>query len=127
VPQSVWSLEVFRRAYELSLVIHQASLQFPKIEQYGGLADQLRRSSKSVCALLAEGTGRQSGSDVEFRRYVVMALGSAEECKLWCRYALDLGYAEPTQSARWEAEYGEIARMLAGLRRHLSTTLTTDD
>jgi hypothetical protein len=53
----VWSLEVFRRAYALSLDLHWASQGFPKFEQYGGVADQLRRASKSVCALLAEGSG----------------------------------------------------------------------
>ena len=123
----VGSLAVFRRAYAVSIEIHRASLQFPKIEQFGGLADQLRRSSKSVCALLAEGAGRQARSDVEFRRYVIMASGSAEECKLWCRYAADLGYADPAQAGAWQAEYGEIVRMLAGLRRHLSAPLRTDD
>ena len=101
----VWSLDVFRRAYALSIEVHQASLLFPKVEQYGGIADQLRRSSRSVCALLVEGAGRQSGSDREFRRYVVMALGSAEECKLWCRYAQDLGYAEAEQAAKWQARF----------------------
>ena len=126
MPSDVWSLAVFRRAYEVSVIIHRASLLFPKSEQYGGIADQLRRSSKSVCALLAEGAGRQAGSDVEFRRYVVMALGSAEECKLWCRYALDLGCTEAAQAVEWQTEYGEIVRMLAGLRKHLST-LTTGD
>jgi hypothetical protein len=68
----VWSLEVFRRAYALSLDLHWASQGFPKFEQYGGVADQLRRASKSVCALLAEGSGRQASSDAEFRRYIVM-------------------------------------------------------
>ncbi len=81
--RDVWSLEVFRRAYAVSLDIHRATLGFPKIEQYGGVAEQLRRSSKSVCALLTEGAGRQqAGNDIEFRRYVRMALGSAEESKL---------------------------------------------
>ncbi len=47
---------------------------------------------KSVCALLVEGAGRQPGSDAEFRRYVTMAMGSADEARLWCRYAADLGY-----------------------------------
>ena len=122
----VWSLDVFRRAYALSIEIHRASLLFPKVEQYGGIADQLRRSSKSVCALLVEGSGRQSGSDREFQRYAVMALGSAEECRLWCRYARDLGYGEVCAIAGWADRYGDIVRMLQGLRRHLST-LTTDD
>ena len=75
-------LEVFKRAYALSLDIHRASLDFPKIEQFGGLADQLRRASKSVCALMAEGSGRQAGSAREFARYLHMAVGSAEEARL---------------------------------------------
>ena len=119
MPQDVWSLDVFRRAYALSVELHRSSLSFPKNEQFGGVADQLRRASKSVCALLAEGVGRQIGSEPEFRRYVVMALGSAEECKLWCRYAVDLGYLEATDAERWQAAYGEIARMLQGLRKSL--------
>ncbi len=126
MPSDVWSLAVFRRSYAVSVVIHRASLQFPKSEQYGGIADQLRRSSKSVCALLAEGAGRQAGSEAEFRRYVVMALGSAEECKLWCRYARDLDCIEDTVATAWETEYGEIARMLVGLRKHLSTPTSGD-
>ncbi len=116
----VWSLDVFRRAYALSLEIHRTSLEFPKIEQYGGIADQLRRASKSVCALLAEGSGRQRSSDIEFRRYLVMALGSAEEAKLWCCYVRDLGYAEADVTRGWVERWAEIARMLQGLANRLS-------
>jgi four helix bundle protein len=118
--RDVWELDVFRRAYALSLEIHRASVGFPKSEQYGGVADQLRRASKSVCALLAEGGGRQRGSDAEFRRYLVMALGSAEEAKLWCCYARDLGFAEAGTAAEWQSACGEIARMLQGLLKRLS-------
>jgi four helix bundle protein len=109
-------LDVFRRAYALSLDLHRASLSFPKIEQYGGLADQLRRASKSVCGLIVEGSGRQSGSSKEFARYLAMAVGSAEELRLWCRYAADLGYVEVGQTDGWRQELGHIIRMLQGLR-----------
>ncbi len=118
--RDVNSLEVFRRAYELSLDIHRASLLFPKIEQFGGIADQLRRSAKSVCALLVEGSGRQSESNTEFRRYVRMAIGSADEAKLWCQYAEDLGYVVPETAKSWRDEFTETARMLQGLLKHLS-------
>ncbi len=118
----VWRLDVFRRAYALSLAVHRASLTWPRIEQYGGVADQLRRSSKSICALLMEGVGRQRASRGEFRRYLVMALGSADEARLWCRYAEDLGYIENDQSDRWQGAFAEIARMLQGLiARHGKT------
>ena len=48
-------LDVFTRAYQLSIELHRASLEFPRIEQCSGLADQLRRASKSVCGLIVEG------------------------------------------------------------------------
>ena len=116
----IQALKVFQRAYRLSLALHRVSLGWPRVEQYGGIADQVRRASKSVCALLIEGGGRQPGSDAEFRRYVVMAIGSADEARLWCRYAADLGYAPPAEAQAWQDEFSEIARMLNGLRNHLS-------
>ena len=111
----VEGLTVFQRAYALSLDVHRVSLTWPGLEQYGGIADQLRRSSKSVCALLAEGVGRSRASHREFGRYLVMALGSADEARLWCRYAGDLGYVAPEQAEAWRASLSEIARMLQGL------------
>ena len=109
-------LDVFRLAYDLSLVVHRVSLEFPKIEQYSGLADQLRRASKSVCSLIVEGVGRQTGSSGEFARYLTMAIGSAEEARLWCRYASDLGYVEDAAAKDWRDRYGQILRMLMRLR-----------
>jgi four helix bundle protein len=78
---------VFRRAYAVSLDLHQASLQFPKIEQFGGLADQIRRASKSICANLAEGFGKQRQSNLEFKRYLLMAVGSSDEMQVWLKIA----------------------------------------
>ncbi len=72
-----------------------------------------------MCALLAEGSGRQLASDPEFRRYVVMALGSLEETKLWLRYAADLAYVDADQARAWQQDYSEIGRMLGGLHKHL--------
>ncbi len=113
-------LKVFQRAYRLSLVLHRASLGWPRVEQYGGVADQLRRSSKSVCALMVEGAGRQPGSNAEFRRYLSMAMGSADEARLWCDYAADLNYVQRETSLAWQDELSQIARMLHGLRDSLS-------
>jgi four helix bundle protein len=109
-------LEVFRRAYMLSLELHRASLEFPAIEQRA-LADQIRRASKSICANLAEGFGRQLVSKPEFRRFVMMALGSADEMQVWTIYCRDLSYIDERTADRWRGEYREIARMLTGLHR----------
>ena len=112
-------LEVFQRAYRLSLEVHRASLAFPRIEQWV-LADQIRRASKSICANLAEGFGRQRLSKPEFRRFVIMAIGSADEMQVWALYCRDLGYVDPETAERWRGEYREIARMLTSLHRSSS-------
>ena len=109
-------LDVFKQAYALSLLVHRASLAFPKIEQYSGLADQLRRASKSGCSLIVEGAGRQTASSSEFARYLTMAIGSAEEAKLWCRYAHDLGYVDDETAGNWRDQYGQVLRQLVKLR-----------
>ena len=114
VIRRVEDLEVFRRAYRLSLELHRASLEFPRTEQYA-LADQLRRASKSICANLVEGFAKQSYSAAEYRRYLQMAIGSSDEVQLWLRYCIDLGYVEEMVGRKWMDSYGEVSRMLRGL------------
>jgi four helix bundle protein len=109
-------LQVFQKAYKTSLEIHKRSMGFPPEEQYG-LADQLRRASKSICANLAEGHGKQGHSGKEFKRYISIALGSSDEMRVWLRYCLDLGYIEEAEWNRWRDAYQEISRMLQGPHR----------
>ena len=118
VAPSVWDMDVFNKAYVAALDIHKRSLEFPKVEQFG-LASQVRRSSKSICANLAEGRAKQQGSDAEFRRFVLIALGSTDETILWCRFAYDLGYLLPEEHDRLAARFREVARMLNGLASKL--------
>jgi four helix bundle protein len=108
-------LEVFQRAYRISLELHRTSLRFPKIEQFGGLADQMRRASKSICGNIAEGFGKQRRSSAEFKRYLLMAIGSADEMQVWARYCRDLEYIDQATCERWRDEYRQVARMLQGL------------
>ena len=107
-------LEVFQRAYRISLDLHKATLRFPKLEERV-LADQIRRASKSICGNIAEGFGKQRRSSAEFKRYLLMAIGSADEMQVWLRYCADLGYVDRETCERWRDEYRQIARMLQGL------------
>jgi four helix bundle protein len=114
--KSFEDLEVFRRAYRLALELHEASLRFPKHEQIE-LAQQLRKASKSVCANIAEGFAKQRLSPAEFRRFLSISIGSADEMRVWSRFAFDLGYVDEATWRRWRDGYEEVARMLQGLRR----------
>src|SRR6516162_10508621 len=106
--------EVFQRAYRISLDVHRATLTFPSIEQQG-LADQIRRASKSICGNIAEGFGKRRRSTAEFKRYLLMAIGSADEMQVWLSYCSDLEYLDQKTCVQWRDEYRQIARMLQGL------------
>ena len=107
-------IEVFKRAYRISLEVHRRSLEMPKIEQQA-LGDQVRRASKSICANIAEGFGRQHRSKAEFKRFLWMAVGSSDEMRVWARYALDLGYVDEPTWRKWRDEYQIISRQLQAL------------
>ena len=115
--KSFEDLQVFQRSYKVSLEIHRVTLKLPKVEQYG-LAEQMRRASKSVPSNLAEGYGKRR-SNAEFNRFIQMAIGSADEMRVWVRYCYDLGYVQEKRWKQWRNEYHEIAKMLNGLRKNL--------
>ena len=48
-----------------------------------------------------------------------MAIGSADEARLWCAYAADLDYVPRATATEWQRELSEIARMLQASRSRL--------
>ena len=107
----VAKLQVFQRAYQRSLQVHRASLAFPQIEQFA-LADQVRRASKSICVNIAEGYAKRTYSQTEFKRFLLMALGSSDEMQIWSQYCTDLGYIDAAIGMQWREEYEAISAML---------------
>ena len=106
-------LDVFKKAYQLALELHRATLKFPKLEQYE-LAQQLRRSSKSIPANIAEGMGKQE-SKADVRHYIRLSIGSCDESRVWLEFARDLGYISKRMQHDYNKRYQEIGRMLQGI------------
>lgn len=61
---SFWDLQAYRKLKALHLEVHHESLRFPKFELYE-LGSQVRRSSNSAPALIAEGWGSQYEEDFQ--------------------------------------------------------------
>ncbi len=114
-------LIVFQKAYDLSLLVHTQSLSFPQLEQFE-LASQLRRSSKSICANLAEGMGKQMSAK-DILKFLRTAVGSCDETRLWLKYARDLGYLIDDDYKHFLDGYCEVGRMLTGLIKSWSAKL----
>lgn len=82
-----------------------------------GLRDQIRRSSVSIMANIAEGFGRRS--DKEFSNYLNVAHGSVAETQSHLYVAVDLGYIEEKYFQELYTTLDEVSRMIMGLTKHL--------
>ena len=110
--QDFRNLRVWQKAHHLTLDIYKSSAAFPREEIYG-LTSQMRRSSVSIGANIAEGCCRQG--DCELGRFSQIAMGSASELEYEVLLAHDLSILKESDYARLSREVVEIKRMLAAL------------
>lgn len=80
------TLEVWKLARIFVVEIYKVTRKFPKDELFG-LISQLRRAATSIVLNIAEGCDRKS--DVEFKRFLRIALTSLEEVVTGLYIALD--------------------------------------
>jgi four helix bundle protein len=114
--QSFRNLKVWEKAHAVTLDIYTASRSFPKDELYG-LTSQMRRASASIRANIAEGSCRKG--DVEFGRFLQIAMGSASELEYHLLLACDLNNLQRPDYERLSGGVVEVKRMLASLMRSI--------
>jgi four helix bundle protein len=119
--QDFHNLEVWKKAHELTLSIYQCTKRFPDDERFG-LVSQIRRSSASIGANLAEGCGR--GTDADFSRHVQIAMGSACEVEYQLLLARDLKYLDNDGYVLLNNEICRVKRMLTSLLKSLKPNTT---
>jgi len=105
-------LKIWQKAHHLTLKVYEATRGFPR-EELHGLTGQMRKSSSSVPMNIAEGCGR--GSDLEFGRFLQIAMGSASELEYQLILARDLTYLELKVYEDLVQDAGEVKRMLVRL------------
>jgi len=103
-------LKVYQLAYKLALEIFEVSKAFPKEEKYS-LTDQIRRSSRSVAANIAEGFRKRQYPKM-FVSKLADADGEATETQVWLDFARDSRYLSPEQNVALVKGYEEIGKML---------------
>jgi len=103
-------LIVYRKAREVSRLIFEVSKSFPKEETYS-LIDQVRRSSRSIGAQIAEAWGKR-----RYERHFISKLTDADaeqlETQHWLETAVDSGYLEERQAEKMFDMLREIGKML---------------
>ena len=106
----VKGLRVYQLAYRTAMEIFRHSRSFPAEERYS-LVSQIRRSSRSVAANIAEGY-RKRQYPAMFSSKLADADGEATETRVWLDFARDCGYLTPEIHQELTAAYDEVGRML---------------
>ena|SRR5919202_244132 len=109
-------LKVYQLAYRLAMEIFNETKKFPMDEKYS-LTDQIRRSSRSVAANIAEGFRKRQYPSM-FVSKMADSDAEATETQVWLDFALDCGYLTPERHMQLTEGYHEVGRMLASMIAH---------
>jgi len=112
-------LDVYLRAFEVAMEIFRLSAAFPKEERYA-LTDQIRRSSRSVCANLAE-AWRRRRYEGTFINKLSIAESEAAETQVWLEFAVNCGYLTADVARPLYETYNSVLRTLVGMINHPET------
>ena len=108
--RSYRDLRIYQRSYQSALEVHRLTLKFPAFERRE-LGSQLRRASSSIAINIAEGYGRKKSPE-DFKRFLVMALGSCDETSVLLDFSRDLNYLDEKTFADLKKKYEEIGKGL---------------
>jgi four helix bundle protein len=109
-------LEVYRLAFDAAMSIFELSKGFPAEERYS-LTDQLRRSSRSVAANLAE-AWRRRRYDGAFVQGLSRSEAEAAETQVWLEFAVKCGYLERDKARELYTTYDHILGKLVNMINH---------
>jgi len=99
-------LDVYQVSFGIAMQIFQKSKSFPLEERYS-LTDQVRRSSRSVCANLAE-AWRKRRYEASFISKLSDAEAEAAETQVWIEFAIQCGYMETKTGEELLISYEKI-------------------
>jgi four helix bundle protein len=109
-------LVVYQKAFDAAMKIFELSKRFPVEEKYS-LTDQIRRSSRSVCANLAE-AWRKRRYKAAFIAKLSDSEAEAAETQVWLKFAVKCQYLTPEQGRELYGTYNQILSGLVKMITH---------
>lgn len=103
-------LRVYQNAMNAAMRIFDITKTFPAEEKFS-MVDQMRRSSRSVCANLAE-AWRKRLYKAHFVSKLSDSAGEADETRVWLEISLRCNYISEEIFNELDSDYDLIARQL---------------
>lgn len=114
--QGFRDLKVCQLACKLGMEVFSESKEFSKEERYS-LTDQIRRSSRSVAANIAEGFRKRQYPNM-FASKLADADAEATETQVWLDFALDCNYLSKKRHDDLIELYVQVGKMLGSMIEH---------
>ncbi len=111
-------LEVYQAAFEAAMEIFEVSKTFPVEERYS-LTDQMRRSSRSVCANLGE-AWRKRRYEAAFIAKISDCQAEATETQIWLEFAVKCQYLDPETGRKLYRNYDQVLGQLVNIIKNSS-------
>ena len=111
-------LEVYQTAFSSAMEIFEVSKSFPVEERYS-LTDQIRRSSRSVCANLGE-AWRKRRYQAAFVAKLYDCQAEATETQIWLEFSVKCHYLEPEAARNLYRAYDQVLGQLANMVKNAS-------
>jgi four helix bundle protein len=108
-------LRVYQMAFKNAMVIFELTKQFPKKETYA-LADQILRSSRSVCGNIAEAF-RKRKYPKSFVHALYLSQAEAAETLTWLEFAFKCNYISQKEYTALTEKYDKILGMLVTMSK----------
>ena len=118
-------LTVYKKAFELAMMIFEISKSFPKEEKYS-LTDQIRRSSRSVCSSIAEAY-RKRRYEAHFISKTSDADMENSETQVWLDFTFECKYIDKISYDDLSSRSNEIGKMLNHMIENPKSYLRNDD
>jgi len=116
-PLGFRALLAYQKAYKLAMDIFEISKSFPKEEKYS-LTDQIRRSSRSVCANIAEGYQKRLYPK-HFKAKLSDADMESAETSVWINFAHDCQYISKEKEENLLEQSFEVSKLLNYMLRNI--------
>ena len=120
--KSAKELEVYKEAYRLSMEIFELSKAWPKEEKYA-LTDQVRRSSRSICANLREAWAKRR-YEAHFVNKLTDCDGENSETDTWLDYSRDCGYLAEVDPRQLSETCRAVGGRLGSMMNNAHTSIT---
>ena len=107
-----WELNVYSLAFQSAMLVYDFTRQWPEEEKLA-LVNQIRRSSRLVCILIAQAWNLRKTAPDNFIMKINDAAAQVTETMVWLDFSVECGYLKKSDHEQLLINYDDIGMTLS--------------